>query len=67
MIRIPITVMERAGSGDSVRGQEMMAAGYIRIVKIAVGVILILVCLKLGVAVPWKELVNLLLGWIFGY
>jgi len=64
-IRLPITVMERAGFGRNPKSQEMMAAGYVRFVKIAMGVILLFVCLKLGIEVPWKELLKRLTGWVF--
>ena len=65
LLRLPITVMERAGFGGSAKGQEMMAAGYVRFVKIAVGVILILACLKLGVEVPWREILHRVIQWSF--
>jgi hypothetical protein len=64
-IRLPITVMERAGFGTHEKTQEMMLGAYGRFMKIMMSVILVLVALLLGFKVPWKEIVSGVLEWIF--
>jgi len=57
IIRLPITVMKRAGFGPhNKRSQEMMVGGYAKFVRILMIAILVLVALKYGITVPWKDL-----------
>jgi len=65
LIRLPITIMERAGFGEHEKTQELMLGGYVRFVKIAMGVILAFAALILGVKVPWGEIVNGVIQYIF--
>ena len=64
-IRIPITVMERAGFGAHEKTQEMMIGGYARFMKIAMALILSFMALLLGVKVPWKDIVTGIINTIF--
>jgi hypothetical protein len=57
-IRIPITVMERAGFGAHEKTQEMLLGGYGKFMRIAMALILSFLALILGVKVPWKEIVT---------
>lgn len=57
--------MERAGFGGNLKSQEMVAAGYVRFIKIVMGLVLLFACLKLGVEVPWKELMRRAIAWKF--
>jgi hypothetical protein len=56
VIRIPITIMERAGFGGHARTQELMIGGYATFMKIAMSLIVSLLVLLLGVKVPWGEI-----------
>jgi hypothetical protein len=66
LIRLPITVMERAGFVGHEKTEELMLGGYVRFVKIIMSVILVLVALLLGVKVPWAEIVSSVLKWVLG-
>jgi hypothetical protein len=65
VIRIPITVMERAGFGGHEKTQELMLGGYVRFIKIAMGAFIIVVTLLLGIKIPWKEIVAGAIDYIF--
>jgi hypothetical protein len=56
VVRIPITIMERAGFGGHEKTQELMVGGYATFMKIAMSLIVALVILLLGVKVPWDEI-----------
>jgi hypothetical protein len=58
LVRMPITVMERAGFGQHEKTQELMLGGYVRFIKIMMGVVLTFLALILGIKVPWGEIVN---------
>jgi hypothetical protein len=64
-VRIPITIMERAGLVGHEKTTEMVLGGYARVMKFLMIAILCLILILLGAKVPWKEiitgLVNLLL------
>lgn len=64
-IRIPITVMERAGFGRNEKTQDMLLGGYARFMKIAMGVLLSFLLLIVGFKVPWKEIVEAIINTIF--
>lgn len=64
-IRIPITVMERAGFGANEKTQDMLLGGYARFMKIAMAGILGLLLLLLGFKVPWKHIVDAIIDTIF--
>jgi hypothetical protein len=66
LIRLPITVMERAGFVGHEKTEELMLGGYVRFVKIMMGVVVTLLALLLGVKVPWKEIVSYVLRWTLG-
>lgn len=55
LVRLPITVMERAGLMNHNKSAEMVLGGYAKFVRIAVGAIIVLILLRLGVKMPWKE------------
>jgi len=57
IIRLPITVMERAGLVGHAKTEEMVLGGYAKFMKISMAVILVLMAVKLGVTVPWKDVV----------
>jgi len=57
VVRLPITVMERAGLASHEKTADMVLGGYARFMKIAMSVILCLIALGLGVRLPWKDLV----------
>jgi hypothetical protein len=56
LIRLPITVLERAGLVSHDKTAEMMLGGYAKFMKYAMSVILVLLALRLGVKMPWKDL-----------
>lgn len=64
-IRIPITVMERAGFGANKKTQDMLLGGYARFMRIAMAGILGLLLLLLGFKVPWKHIVDAIIDTIF--
>jgi|HubBroStandDraft_6_1064221.scaffolds.fasta_scaffold30862_3 hypothetical protein len=64
LIRLPITVMERAGLVGHEKTVEMVLGGYAKFMRVAMSVILILIALLLGVKIPWKEIVARLLDLI---
>lgn len=64
-IRLPITVMERAGFGANEKSQELLLGGYGKFMRIAMGLILSFLALILGVKVPWKEIVTAIIDTIF--
>jgi hypothetical protein len=64
-IRIPITVMERAGFGAHEKTQEMLLGGYGKFMRIAMALILSFLALILGAKVPWKEIVTGIINAIF--
>lgn len=64
-IRIPITVMERAGFGANRKTQDMLLGGYARFMKIAMGILLGFLLLIAGFKVPWKEIVDAIIDTIF--
>jgi hypothetical protein len=64
-IRLPITVMERAGFGANEKTQELLLGGYGKFMRIAMGLILMFLALILGLKVPWKEIVTAIIDTIF--
>jgi hypothetical protein len=64
LIRLPITVMERAGLVGHEKTVDMVLGGYAKFMRVAMSVILILIALLLGVKIPWKEIVVRLLDLI---
>lgn len=61
-IRIPITVMERAGFGAHEKTQNMMLGWYPRIIQIMMLIILGLFMVRQGIRFPWKEIFNWVLN-----
>ena len=57
-IRLPITIMERAGFGGNRKSQELLVGAYATFVKAVMAAILVLVLVKLGVTIPWDEIVK---------
>jgi hypothetical protein len=55
IIRLPITVMERAGMIGHEKTDEMVLGGYATFMKISMAIILALVAVKLGITFPWKD------------
>jgi hypothetical protein len=58
LIRLPITVMERAGFIGHEKTEELMLGGYAKFMKIAMSFILFFIALRLGIKVPWKNLLD---------
>jgi hypothetical protein len=50
--------MERAGFIGHEKTEELMLGGYAKFMKIAMSVILFLIALRLGIKVPWKNLLD---------
>jgi len=57
LIRIPITVMERAGLVGHEKTNEIVIGAYAKIMKYVMLVIIVFVAIKLGVSIPWKDVV----------
>lgn len=55
LVRLPITVMERAGLMSHDKSAEIVLGGYGKFMKVAMSAILVLIALRLGVKLPWKE------------
>src|SRR5690242_5752956 len=64
LIRLPITVMERAGFVGHEKTEELVLRAYVLFVRIMMGLILVLAALRLGVKVPWSEVVSSALKWV---
>jgi hypothetical protein len=62
LIRIPITVMERAGFGAHEKTQAMMLGWYGRFVQVMMAIILGLFMVRQGIKFPWKEIFNWVMG-----
>jgi hypothetical protein len=58
IIRLPITVMERAGFGGHEKTQELLLGGYAKFMKIMMGIIVGLFMVRQGIKFPWKEIFN---------
>jgi hypothetical protein len=65
LIRLPITVMERAGFAGHEKTQELMLGGYARFMRIMMGISVVLATLLLGIKVPWREIVSAVIDYIF--
>ncbi len=65
LIRIPITVMERAGFGASEKAQEMLVGWYARFMQILMGLIFLFIAIREGIRVPWKEIMTEMSKWVF--
>ena len=65
VIRLPITVMERAGLVGHEKTQELVLGGYARFMKIMMALIISLSALLIGVKVPWKEIVTAIIHGLF--
>jgi hypothetical protein len=57
VIRIPITVLERAGLAAHEKTASMVIGAYARSVQILMVIILVFIAVRLGVKIPWKEFV----------
>ena len=55
LVRLPITVMERAGLVSHDKSAEVILGGYGKFMKFAMSAILVLIALRLGVKMPWRE------------
>jgi hypothetical protein len=62
VIRIPITVMERAGFGASEKTQDMLIGWYARFMQFMMAIIVGLFMVREGIKFPWKEIVNWVLS-----
>ena len=56
LLRIPITVLERAGMAEASSG---MLKAYAWILRITFLALVVFGAAKLGISVPWKEVVEL--------
>ncbi len=65
VIRIPITVMERAGFGASEKSQDMLIGWYARFMQILMGLIFSFIAIREGIKVQWKEIVTDMWKWLF--
>jgi hypothetical protein len=57
VIRIPITVLERAGLAAHEKTASMVLGAYARFVQIVMLIILVLTAVRLGVKIPWKDFI----------
>ena len=55
LVRLPITVVGRAGLESHDKSAEIVLGGYGKFMKFAMSAILVLIALRLGVRLPWKE------------
>lgn len=58
VVRLPITILERAGLAAHPQSQEMILSGYGKLLKALIVAILLLIAIRLGVAIPWKDIVE---------
>jgi hypothetical protein len=65
LIRLPISVMERAGFAGHEKTQELILSGYARFMRIMMGIIVVLSTLLLGIKVPWREIVSGIIDFMF--
>jgi len=56
LIRLPITVMERAGFMGHERTEELMLGAYAKFMRFVMAIILIFAAVRLGIKIPWQEL-----------
>jgi hypothetical protein len=57
LIRLPITVMERAGFMGNEKTEEMMLGAYAKFMRLMMAAVVTFAAIRLGVKIPWKELV----------
>jgi hypothetical protein len=62
VIRIPITVMERAGFGANEKTQDMLIGWYARFMQVMMAIIIGLFMVRQGIKFPWKEIFNWVLN-----
>jgi hypothetical protein len=56
LIRLPITIMERAGLVGHEKTAHMVLGGYAKFMKVVMALIVVFVALRVGVKLPWNEM-----------
>jgi hypothetical protein len=64
LIRLPITILERAGLASHPDSQQIILTGYGKFLKTLIVLILLLIAVRLGVTIPWKEIVQWAIGFL---
>lgn len=65
LIRLPITIMERAGLASHSKGQEVLVSTYGWFMRIAMGALVLIIIGHYGAKIPWSEILSRAIKTIF--